>query len=393
MRPPVQIIECVDSVGVFSPSRSSFLEKPTMSKTAQDIIEEAMRDRAIYDKMAARESEVWGKILPALQVSTAAAEEAAASQQLQVGRFSSSLSAQAKERQIVFERGVSLSCGAGRLERSLVTVGTCKSFHGIDISEGAVADARRAAAEASLPITYQAADLNFVELEPQAYDLVVAQTSLHHVLFLERVAFQAWRALKPGGLMWIHDFVGETQGQYQPKRLQIINELLALLPEKHRRNINNGRTVSEIKTPKPGTLGSPFEKIRSSDIVPVFTTMFDIEWKAEFTAFLDLVAPPGTRSSYAQNEDTRTLMELLLYMDQLCLREGLIQPVAGQYLLRPKPLPANSTFETIFPAAAALERGEKVGLKAPSAAWYSRIPPLASQVRSSVKKRLNSRAA
>lgn len=364
-----------------------------MSKTAQDIIEDAMRDRTIYEKMAVRESEVWGKILPALQVSTAAADEAKASQHLQMGRFSSSLSAQAKERKIVFERGVSLGCGAGRLERALVTAGTCRSFHGIDISDGAVADARRAAAEASLPITYEAADLNFVELEPQAYDLVVAQTSLHHVLFLERVAFQAWRALKPNGMMWIHDFVGETQGQYDPKRLQIINELLAILPEKHRRNVNNGRTVSEIKTPKPGTLGSPFEKIRSGDIVPVFTTVFDIEWKAEFTAFLDLVAPPGTRSSYAQNEDTRTAMELLLYMDQLCLREGLIRPVAGQYLLRPKPLPANISFETLFPGAAALERGESVSLKNPSASWYTRISPLASQVRSNVKKRLSRRAA
>lgn len=356
-----------------------------VSKTAEQIVEEAMRDRSVYNKMAARESEVWGKILPALQVSQAVAEEVAASQELRVGRFSSSLTAQANERGIVFERGVSLGCGAGRLERALVTAGTCKSFHGIDISEGAVADARRAAAEASLPITYEAADLNFVELEPHAYDLVVAQTSLHHVLFLERVAFQAWRALKPNGLMWIHDFVGETQGQYQPKRLQIINELLAILPEKHRRNINNGRTVSKIETPKPGTLGSPFEKIRSGDIVPIFTTLFDIEWKAEFTAFLDLVAPPGTRSSYAQNEDTRTAMELLLYMDQLCLREGLIKPVAGQYLLRPKPLPANVTFERLFPVAAAVERGESESLMSPGP-WYTRISRLASQVRSGAKK-------
>lgn len=334
-----------------------------MAKTVDDIIEEAMRDPAVYKKMAARESEVWGQILPALQASTAAADDVKASAELRMARQTSSLAAQARARGLVFERGISLGCGAGRLERALIKDGVCKVFHGIDISDAAVADARRVAAEASLAITYEAADLNFLDLPPQTYDLVVAQTSLHHVLFLERVAFQAWRTLKPGGTMWIHDFVGETQGQYAPKRLQIINELLTILPEKHRKNQNSGRTVSKITTPRPGGLGSPFEKIRSGDIIPVFTTLFDIEWKAEYSAFLDLVAPPGTRSSYVENEDTKTLMELLLYMDQLCLREGLIKPSGGQYLLKPKALARDVTFEKVFPRAAAVERGEKVSLR------------------------------
>jgi len=334
-----------------------------LGKTVDDIIEEAMRDPAVYKKMAARESEVWGQILPALQASTAAAEDVKASAELRMARHTSSLTSQVRARGLIFEHGISLGCGAGRLERALVKDGVCKAFHGIDISEGAVADARRVAAEASLPITYEAADLNFIDLPLQTYDLVVAQTSLHHVLFLERVAFQSWRTLKPGGRMWIHDFVGETQGQYAPKRLQIINELLEILPEKHRKNQNSGRTVSTVTTPRPGGLGSPFEKIRSGDIIPVFTTLFDIEWKAEYSAFLDLVAPPGTRSSYVQNEDTKIVMELLQYMDQLCLREGLIKPSGGQYLLKPKALARDVTCEQIFPRAAAVERGEKVSLR------------------------------
>jgi hypothetical protein len=32
-------------------------------------------------------------------------------------------------------------------------------------------------------------------------------------------------------ILWIHDFIGETQGQYDPKRLSIMNQLLAILPE------------------------------------------------------------------------------------------------------------------------------------------------------------------
>jgi hypothetical protein len=40
---------------------------------------------------------------------------------------------------------------------------------------------------------------------------------------------------KKDGYLWIHDFVGETQFQYDDKRLAIMNQILAVLPEKLRK--------------------------------------------------------------------------------------------------------------------------------------------------------------
>ncbi len=307
------------------------------AEKARAIVEQAMADRAVYDAMAQRESEVWGTILPAQEKSEARTQDMVASQALGADRDQSSLSRVAKEKGLTFERGLSLGCGAGRLERILVRDGTCRSLHGIDVSEQAVAEARATAERENLPLTYEAGDLNFVDLPAAAFDLVVAQTSLHHVLFLERVAEQAWRSLKPDGYLWIHDFIGETQGQYDPKRLALINELLAILPEKFRTNVVNGRVISEIKRPQPGKLGSPFEKIRSEEIVSVFEGWFTIEWRREFTAFMHLVASPGMRTAYVANEDTRALYHTLLLFDRLCVDEGIVKPIAGQYLMRPKP--------------------------------------------------------
>ena len=230
--------------------------------------------------------------------------------------------------------------------------GVCRSFHGIDISEKAIAAAREIAKEQDLPITYEVADLNFLELPEKTFDLVVAQTALHHVLFLERVAEQVWRSLKSDGYLWIHDFIGETQGQYDPKRLSIMNRILAILPEKFRKNKINDRLVSEIKRPEPGRLGSPFESIRSGEIVPVFQRWFTIEWKMEFDAFLRLVVPPGTRAAYLENEDTKALFEILMLLDRICIDEGIVQPVGGQYLMRPRSvndIPAKSTTSEITP--------------------------------------------
>ena len=167
------------------------------------------------------------------------------------------------------------------------------------------------------------ADLNFLELPDNAFDLVVAQTSLHHVLFLERVAEQVWRSLKSDGYLWIHDFIGETQGQYDPKRLSIMNQLLAILPEKFRKNKIHNRVITQIKRPEPGHLASPFESIRSGEIIPVFQRWFTIEWKMEFGAFLHRVAPPGTCAAYLESDDTKALFEILMLLDHLCVEEGL----------------------------------------------------------------------
>jgi len=303
---------------------------------AQEIIRRAMSERSVYDAMAARENQVWGKILPDLERSQTRAEDAEDSLHLDVSRHFSSLLRVAQERNLKFENGLTLGCGAGRCERDLVSRGVCRSFHGIDISEEAIAAAREIAKEQNLPLTYEVADLNFVELPEKRFDLVVAQTCLHHVLFLERVAEQAWHSLKSNGYLWIHDYVGETQQQYDPKRLSIMNQVLAVLPEKFRKNKINGRLVTEIKRPEPGHLGSPFESIRSGEIVPVFQRWFTIEWKLEFDAFLRLVVPQGTRSAYLENEDTKALFEILMLLDHLCIEEKIVPPAGGQYLMRPR---------------------------------------------------------
>jgi len=115
-----------------------------------------------------------------------------------------------------------------------------------------------------------------------------------------------------------------------------MNQILAILPEKFRKNKITGRLVTEIKRPEPGHLGSPFESIRSSEILPVFQCWFTIEWKLEFDAFLRLVVPQGTRAAYLENEDTKALFETLMLLDHLCIKEEIVRLSGGQYLMRPR---------------------------------------------------------
>jgi SAM-dependent methyltransferase len=217
----------------------------------------------------------------------------------------------------------------------LIARGVGRSFHGIDISEKAIATARQVAKEQDLPLTYEVADLNFVELPKKSFDLIVAQTCLHHVLFLERVAEQTWGSLKSDGYLWIHDFIGETQQQHDPKRLSIMNQILAVLPDKFRKNKINGRLVTEIKRPEPGHLASPFESIRSSEIVSVFLRWFTIEWKLEFSAFLHLVAPPGLAPRTLKTPTPKRCLRFCCFLIICVLKKKLCnQPAANTSCVR-----------------------------------------------------------
>lgn len=124
---------------------------------AAEIVRQAMADRSIYEVMAARENEAWGKILPDRERSEAAIADMQAGAQLRVNRHLSSLSTLAQERKLKFEHGLTLGCGAGRRERELVQNGICQSFHGIDISENAIATAREIAKSKTyrLPMRWQ----------------------------------------------------------------------------------------------------------------------------------------------------------------------------------------------------------------------------------------------
>lgn len=242
-----------------------------------------------------------------------------------------------RERELRFHSGLSLACGNGRAERELLKLGICERFHGLDSSPEAIAEAGQNAE--GLDLTYETADLNKVVLDPGAYDLVLTQNCLHSVLELEHLAEQIWRSLKPGGCLWVHDYIGESEFQFDDRRLEIANRILAVLPERYRRDRVRDRILRTIERPLPDALASSSEAVRSADIVPVFCRWFDIEYRHEESAFMGRVCPRGMRANYTETEDGPIIFELLMLIEGLLVEHGILAPHTGQYLMRRKAEP------------------------------------------------------
>lgn len=291
-----------------------------------------MSDRRVYDDMARREGEVWSKVLVTRESSEAKVEDQKAAVELRLGRSGLNFLTWCRKNGRTFEKGLSIGCGEGRGERHLLNGGVVGTFHGVDVAEGALDVARKAAHDEGHNTSYGRLDINFGELPEDEYDLIIAQTSLHHVLHLEHAAEQIARALKPGGIFWLHDYIGETQFQFTDDRIAAANRLIASLPDTHRYDRVNKRQLKPVIRREPGTLVSPFESIRSAEIAPIFKSRFRTIEQRETNSLLHLVVPVGTRQSYAETDRGRDLFELIFAMDEICLRAGLLGPTNGQYI-------------------------------------------------------------
>lgn len=102
-----------------------------------------------------------------------------------------------------------LGCGEGRLAIELASRGL--KVTGIDLSGERIKRAIALANASRSPLhppVFQVGDLNTIRLDAGRFDCVVAHDALHHILHLSRLCDEVKKALKPGGLFLIMDYIG-----------------------------------------------------------------------------------------------------------------------------------------------------------------------------------------
>jgi ubiquinone/menaquinone biosynthesis C-methylase UbiE len=170
-----------------------------------------------------------------------------------------------------------LGCGAGANSLELWRRGSSLWLDGFDVSSERVAEGERRRVEIGAPGRLWVDDVNTIELPARRYDLVFSCHSFHHFLALERVLAQVARALTPRGLFVLEEFVGPTQFQWTDLQMDLASALIRMLPERLR-VLPWGAVKHGEGRPTPEQVGavSPFESIRSGEIVGLFERYFDV---------------------------------------------------------------------------------------------------------------------
>jgi SAM-dependent methyltransferase len=184
------------------------------------------------------------------------------------------------------ERGLSLGCGHGTVERDAIALGLCRSFDGFDISEEALEVARADAERAGVGdrINYVAADLNALELPRDTYDLGIVVQALHHIEELEHLLDQVMAALRPGSLFLVNEYVGPARFQWLDKTQELMNRLLEVLPHEYKVNPRNGFVKDHIERTPAEEIArvDPSESVRSDEIVELLRSRFEVVYHADY---------------------------------------------------------------------------------------------------------------
>lgn len=187
---------------------------------------------------------------------------------------------------------LSIGCGMGALERSLIEQGIGADVTGIDVSDAILQEARRLAAEKQMPIRYIAADARgFLAAHPQSFDAVFFHGSLHHFDRLDELMALVAGALRRGGFVWYDEYVGPSRDEWTVGKLWPLNRAYYRLPKSMRRP----RLVRA-----PLSVDDPTEAIASSDIVPATARRFRIASQRDYGGNILLWLYPNLRKPHEE---------------------------------------------------------------------------------------------
>ncbi len=207
-----------------------------------------------------------------------------------------------------FRRGAILGVSSPKREMRVLETNPQLHVTLIDLSPGPL-ERRAAALGRRFPgrTATMVADLNFLELEEQRYDLIVSSSTIHHVTNLEYLAFQINRALTPDGLFFMEDYVGEPRYHFSDAKKRLFEEV-------YNRDLarQRGRTPGLIWR-DPNDL-SPFCAVRSDDILDAFRAALQevqVRTAATLTLAFSLTCPADFHALLARMPGWKIRLGLL----------------------------------------------------------------------------------
>jgi SAM-dependent methyltransferase len=178
-----------------------------------------------------------------------------------------------------------------------------------------------------------------MQLEPNTYDLVVAQMCVHHIEALERLFEQVTQALVPNGVFAINDYVGPTRWQFTPMQLLLANVLIWLLPLRLRVRYPDGKLKKGIRrsTVKWMIKMDPSEAVRSDEIVPLFGQFFKVEHCIDYGGSISIPVLDCLVANFRQDDPVSLRwFKRILDVDHWARHSGLVPTINVVLAGRPR---------------------------------------------------------
>jgi SAM-dependent methyltransferase len=225
----------------------------------------------------------------------------------------------------------------------LVSRGFAQRVTGLDLSVDAIAQASAAAEKEGLAdkITYAAADLNSYDFKAGYFDAIFGISAVHHIFHLEDFFQNCRKALKPGGLIFLNEYIGPSRWQVPDDALEAMNAVLGILPDRY-------QLLLQIEPVAPRkrhyrvpiewfAQNDPSESVRSAEIVSTLKLYFDIIDFRPYGGAISHLLFSGIAANFDEsNEDHVTIMKLILLLEDLLEKHKVISTDFATIVAKPK---------------------------------------------------------
>ena len=192
------------------------------------------------------------------------------------------------------ERGLSIGCGEGNFERTLRNLEVVRGLDAYDVAPRLIQRAKALAKKEGIRgIRFKVADVEKLSLPRDRYDFVAFSHSLHHVSDPDALLAKVAHALKPGGVLYVDDYVGPSRDEWLDEKraddeLRYAREEFATLPD----------DLKLWPLNPPLDFSDPSEMIRSDRIAAAIESRFEVVRYAPYWGnflFPILCAVDGTK--------------------------------------------------------------------------------------------------
>ena len=172
---------------------------------------------------------------------------------------------------------LSLCCGDGGFEKTLLAAGAFESIEGLDLSEVRIEAARAAIGEHQGRLTFRACDIDMADFGQASCDAVIAKAALHHLSRLEALFDGIARCLRPGGVLVTLDFFGATRFQWTDRQLDEVNRFLETEVPEDLRRLPDGSLYRAVRPTVQQMIDmDPSEAVRAADLYPMLRERFEL---------------------------------------------------------------------------------------------------------------------
>ncbi len=244
--------------------------------------------------------------------------------------FSQGITQRAKEMagtRFPFSRGISVGCGNGQKEITLVCQGLVSSFQLYEVSKVRIDQGRRIATKFGVEnkVTFIEGDALEIIREKECFDFIHWNNSLHHMLDVEAAIKWSYEVLEKDGMFYMDDYVGPNRMQWSDKMLEVASKVRSILPEKYLANPKNPsqllqKTLTRNSVERMIQI-DPSEAADSERIIDSIKKYFP---QAEITFTGGVVyhlALSDILHNFDESKD-KHLLDFLMLIDDLCSELG-----------------------------------------------------------------------